>query len=250
MSLKKYIISGNIIEVYSYDKYIKGRGNTKGENLKNSLTDEKTKQINYNKTQTRRRELIRRLACINFNNKYDKFLTLTYAENVQDLTYSHEEFKKFIKRLEYKIKRKIKYLAVIEFQDTYGRGAIHYHCLLDIPYIPQNELQEIWGLGIVHINAISHVDNLGAYLIKYMTKDSDDIRLRGKKGYLLSRNLKRPETILNHDLSDFYYKVDKLYKKYNLNDLKPVYTSEYLTDKLGFCEYKQYNIIRKEKEDE
>ena len=132
----------------------------------------------------------------------------------------------------------------MEFQDTNGRGAIHYHCLLDIPYIPHKELQKIWGNGFVFINVISHVDNLGAYLIKYMTKDSNDIRLRGKKGYLASRNLKQPETFLNHNLSDFYKIEKKLYLKYNLNEKKPVYSTEFITDKLGFCKYEQYNTTR------
>lgn len=245
MSFIKYVISGNIIEVYTYEHYISGKGNEKGNNNKNKNTDEKTKENNYNKTQIRRRELIRRLACINFNNKYDKFLTLTFKDNVQDLSFAHNEFKKFIKRLEYRENKKIKYLAVIEFQDTYGRGAIHYHCLLDISYIPQAELQTIWGLGIVNIQAIENVDNLGAYLIKYMTKDSNDIRLRGKKGYLMSRNLKRPEKVTNKDLSDFLKREMKIIDKYNLNNLNPVYVSNFVSEKLGFCEYKQFNTIRK-----
>lgn len=247
MSFKKYIITGDIIEVYNYEHYLSGKGNEKGNNNKDLDTDEKTKQKNYNLRLQTRRDLIRRLACLNFNNKYDKFLTLTFKENITDLTFSHEEFKKFIKRLEYKQGKKLKYLAVIEFQN---RGAIHYHCLINFDYIPHEELQNIWGNGFVFITSISHVDNLGAYLVKYMTKDNDDIRLRGKKGYLASRNLKRPETISNHDLSEFQKIEDKIYNRYNLNVLKPVYESEFLTDKLGFCNYKQYNINRKEKEED
>ena len=67
-------------------------------------------------------------------------------------------------RLNYKLNQKIKYLAVIEFQE---RGAVHYHVLSDIPYIPQKELQDIWGHGFVYINAVKHVDNIGAYIVKY-----------------------------------------------------------------------------------
>lgn len=234
MGFIKYVISGNIIEVYEYEKFLRGKGNSKGNNNKNNKTSEEVKKNNYNNTNRRRNNLIRRLATLNFNNKYDKFITLTYKENIQDLTYSHEEFKKFIKRLQYRYDKKFKYLSVIEYQDKNGRGAIHYHCLIDLPYIHFSELEKIWGLGMVDIKAISHVDNLGAYLVKYLTKDLNDTRLRGRKAYLCSRNLKRPEEVTNTNLNDFYNKVNKIYYKYDLKAKKPIYETEYLTDKLRF----------------
>ena len=150
-------------------------------------------------------------------------------------------FKNFIKRLKYKYNDNLKYLAVIEFQK---RGAVHYHVLLDIPYVPQNTLQELWGNGFVYINAIDHVDNIGAYILKYITKDNNDIRLMGQKAYLYSRNLKQPEEVLNHDLKYFSVLEDKILRRYNLNDLKPVYVSDFNTDLLGHCNYKQYNLKR------
>lgn len=150
---------------------------------------------------------------------------------------------KFIQRLKWKFGKSIKYLAVIEFQN---RGAVHYHVLSDIPYIPQEELQDLWGNGFVYINAISHVDNIGAYIVKYMTKDNMDTRLQGLKAYLYSRNLKKPEVIINHDLKEFD-KLEKLVKtNYDLENTKPIYESTFDTDKLGTCEYKQYNFDRKE----
>lgn len=185
--------------------------------------------------------MVRRLACCNFNSEYSKFFTLTFKDNLTDVKEANYLFMKFIQRLKYRFGKNIKYLAVIEFQN---RGAVHYHVLSDIPYIPQEELQDLWGLGFVFINAISHVDNIGAYIVKYMTKDNTDERLQGLKAYLFSRNLKRPETILNHDLKDFDKLEDKLLNKYKLNDLKPIYEANYDTDMLGSCEYRQYNLKR------
>lgn len=150
-------------------------------------------------------------------------------------------FKNFIKRLKYQYNKNLKYLAVIEFQQ---RGAVHYHVLLDIPYVPQNVLQELWGNGFIFINAIEHVDNIGAYILKYITKDNNDIRLMGQKAYLCSRNLKQPEEVLNHNLKDFDILEGKIMSKYNLNDLKPVYVSNFDTEMLGACTYKQYNLKR------
>lgn len=137
-----------------------------------------------------RRDAIRRarqnfikLAENNFNNESDKFITLTPKENIQDLKNSNYEYMKFIQRLKYKY-GDIKYLTVIEFQK---RGAIHYHMLSNIGYVPNKELREIWGQGFVKINRINHVDDLGAYLIKYMVKSTD--KLEKNKSYLRSSNL-------------------------------------------------------------
>lgn len=238
--LKKYVITGHILEVYSYDYYIHGKGGFSGTAKGQAEIENALK--NYANTNQRRRDKIRRLACTNFNNRYDKFLTLTFAENKTNIEECNLLFKNFIKRLKYKYNLLcLKYLAVIEFQE---RGSVHYHVLLNIPYIPHKELQELWGNGFVFVNAISHVDNLGAYILKYMTKDNNDTRLMGKKAYLTSRNLKQEETIVNHDLKDFDKLESKIIQKYNLNDLKAVYEANYDTEMLGNCTYKQYNLER------
>lgn len=238
--LKKYVITGHILEVYSYDYYIHGKGGFSGTAKGQAEIENALK--NYANTNQRRRDKIRRLACTNFNNRYDKFLTLTFAENKTNIEECNLLFKNFIKRLKYKYNLLcLKYLAVIEFQE---RGAVHYHVLLNIPYISHKELQELWGNGFVFVNAISHVDNLGAYILKYMTKDNNDTRLMGKKAYLTSRNLKQEETIVNHDLKDFDKLESKIIQKYNLNDLKAVYEANYDTEMLGNCTYKQYNLER------
>lgn len=238
--LKKYVITGHILEIYDYKYYIHGKGGFSG--VAKGTAELNNVLKNYANTNQRRRDKIRRLACCNFNNKYDKFLTLTFAENLTNVEDTNLLFKNFIKRLKYTYNLKnLKYLAVIEFQE---RGAVHYHVLLNIPYIPHKNLQELWGHGFVFINAINHVDNLGAYILKYMTKDNNDTRLMGKKAYLTSRNLKQEETIVNHDLNDFYKLEDKIIQKFKLNDLKPIYVSNYDTEILGHCEYKQYNLER------
>lgn len=238
--LKKYVITGHIIEVYEYNFYTHGRGGFSGVNKGCADIDSKLK--NYSNTNQRRRDKIRRLACSNFNNKYDKFLTLTFAENMTNVKECNLLFKNFIKRLKYQYNlNNLKYLAVIEFQE---RGAVHYHVLLNIPYIPHKELQDLWGNGFVFINAIEHVDNIGAYILKYITKDNNDIRLMGQKAYLTSRNLKQPEEIINHNLKDFDKLEHKVIDKYNLNALKPIYETNYDTELLGECNYKQYNLDR------
>lgn len=248
--LKEYIITNNIIEVYTYDNYCCGKGHDKGTSGRDfeSLTNDETKKSNYNKTLSRRNNFIRRYACANFDKNNSKFLTLTFKENLKDVKKANKEFKLFIKRLKQYINYnfdknfKLKYLAVIEFQE---RGAIHYHMLCNIPYIDLHIIQnDIWKNGICFINKITHVDNLGAYIVKYITKDVNDFRLMGEKGYLRSNNLIKPKKIVNHNLKSFYNWERKFYDNI-LKDLKPVYEDEFYNDILGNCNYKQYNLDRK-----
>ena len=131
--LKKYIVTGHIVEVYEYSNYVSGKGGFTG--TQKGEGDIENKLKNYGNTNQRRRDMIRRLACCNFNNKYDKFLTLTFAENKIDIQECNVLFKAFIRKLKNKYNKNLKYLAVIEFQK---RGAVHYHVLLTIPYVPQD----------------------------------------------------------------------------------------------------------------
>lgn len=97
------------------------------------------------------RNMCRRLAVANFKEN-DCFMTLTVAENSRDVKKYDDEFKKFIKRFNYKYGKKHKYIAVRQFQ---ARGAIHYHLLIDwhtdrTDYFALNdEVGEIWGHGWV-----------------------------------------------------------------------------------------------------
>ena len=239
MGLKKYVFSGDIIEVYNYSQYVTGKGGAN--RTKQKAEDTEKSLMNYANTNQRRRDSVRRLACSNFDSSTSKFFTLTFADNMTDVKECNKLFKKFIMRLNHKFQIKTKYLAVIEFQE---RGAVHYHVLSNIPYIPQKELQDIWGHGFVYINAVKHVDNIGAYVVKYMTKDTEDTRLQGLNAYLHSRNLIKSYEIVNHDLNEFDRLERKIQEKYNLSELEPVYDTIYETDKLGSCEYTQYNLRR------
>lgn len=137
---------------------------------------------------------IARLVDENFD-KDTKFLTLTFKENIQDIATTNDEFKKFIKRLNYQLyktkKSRIKYLATWEKQQ---RGAIHYHIILfSFPFVPHERLMEIWGHGLVWINKIDvdAAENRGRYVSKYFDKDLD-IKEHKKKAFFKSQNLKLP----------------------------------------------------------
>lgn len=253
----KYVISGDIIERFVYEKnQFKGfeSHNKKGKN-KNGLNTSENRAISLN----RARKIV--IRTINSNPCLTKFLTLTFEENITDLDYANNEFKKWVKRVNYNVfktkKSMMKYVAVIEFQK---RGAVHYHILCNLPYIDSNELAKVWGHGFIRINKIkgdikrfgsSECDNVGAYVCKYMTKDNDDPRLENRNCYLMSRNLDKPQEIfVGNDEKDLLEQV------YDLDDIftclthKVNFASTYTNEYTGTVIYNQFNLKRLKKQQE
>jgi hypothetical protein len=244
----KIVVCKNIIEIYKYQKI------PKQENKQLKELEKKDIDINrieeYIKTsQYVSRETIRRYALNNFENG-NLFITLTFEDNVSDHDYCNNEFKKFILRLKrqsIKFNIDLKYIAVIEYQE---RGALHYHLLTNFPkelikgsgYKIRNKYfqNRYWKNGIVVIKNIKDVDNVGAYLVKYIIKDLTTIK--GKQRYLKSNNLDKPKVYTNFGENITNLNIRKIINELNPNYL--VYTSEYENEFWGNIQYKEYNINR------
>ncbi|MBP1154850.1 MULTISPECIES: hypothetical protein [unclassified Paenibacillus] len=150
---------------------------------KSKRGESKDYQQNRNKTLQKAKSKIRRLIR---TYKLFRFVTLTFAENMDETRAADHEFRKFMKRLQRRYSE-FKYIAVREFQD---RGAIHYHLAVN-SFIPQRLLSELWGQGFVWIEKKKGKDDrLANYLVKYITKHANDERLQGVHSYLCSHGLK------------------------------------------------------------
>lgn len=94
------------------------------------------KEIEYRNLIRSKNKMIR---IVNTNlDKFKSFITLTFADNITDLSYANKEYDKFIT----KIKRKYKdflSIAVPEFQKN---GSIHYHLLTNIDYYEDELINE------------------------------------------------------------------------------------------------------------
>lgn len=228
------VIISSITEIYEYGEPI-AYGFKKPENEKqcrykrtsfqDATVDEKQIRIErMKKHYLNERWTIARLIDVNFDN-HTSFMTLTFRENIQDISVTNYEFKKFIKRLNYfmnkKKKAQLKYLAVWELQK---RGAIHYHVMLfNVPKIPHKDLVNIWGNGAVNIQKVDadSKDNRGRYLSKYFAKNLDNlaslIKFLNKKRFFRSKNLKEP------DVKFFYHE-----KPMNFSNDKVLYQKEFM----------------------
>lgn len=144
------------------------------------------------------REKVRRLITANFNEN-DLFITLTFKENMTDVKQANYELKKFLQKMKRK-QSDFLHVTVLEFQK---RGAVHYHMVCNYRLRwesteqlkeHERELAKTWTHGFVDIVDIKHVDNVGAYLVKYMSKQNYDDRLEGNKRYFFlvtANNLNR-----------------------------------------------------------
>lgn len=206
---KKAYITGKTAEVYTFDKPV--YYGFQGFAPKNSAVRIPKPRSVFALSRSKKR--IRRL--VNSNHGMDKFLTLTFAENVTDIPQANYQFKIFRQKLERYLGRQFKYLGVLEFQKS---GRIHYHVMLDIPYIEWQVLSKIWGYGRIQIETIRDKRKTGAYIAKYVTKGLDDIRLYGKRTYfysikLLSLPVEALDKIVDA-LLILVYKESKVLKEY------------------------------------
>jgi len=230
---------GDIYEVYKYELPVyAGYHKFKKYNNSNSA-DENKKLDNRKKVVTRIRNRARRLALANFD-EHGRFFTSTFADNIKEMNFANHEFKKFIQRLKYHY-GDFKYLTVVEFQK---RGAIHYHMLSNFGYIEQCYLEKIWGNGFVWINDLlksnkgKPVDNVGAYLVKYMNKNIIDKRLMGKKAYFTSRNLAHPEIAYEN------IGLNECFEKYDLSKNNMVFNNRFMSKENGVVDYFEFNKKR------
>lgn len=233
---EKIVVAKGIVDVWRYEKL-----NVNGGGKKDGTGEFKLE--NYRKRMNKRRRVIRELICTNFDS-HSKFVTLTFDNerdfSVKDVKACNAYFKRFVQRTKTRYPE-FRYVAVIEFQDKNGRGAVHYHMICNLPFVKKAELREIWGAGHVKINAIDHVDNVGAYVVKYMVADMDDLRLQGLHAYLHSRSLDKPTELCTWrpaDESEWQVMHDTLAKE------KPTYERTYVSDAAGVIEYRQFNFNR------
>jgi len=217
--IEKIIISGNVIEYLRYLIPISVEPR-EHEIHKNEETSKGKRLDNL----TRARAEIRRTIWCN-QTEYTKFVTLTYAETNLDNDSVQYDFKQFIKKL----RRRgytLPYLYVTEHQKERGvkegnEGSLHIHALLFTDtFIPASDIDECWGLGRTEIKAIKDINNLGAYVCKYLTKE--EITAYHKHSYHLSRGLKKPEILTTDgyigDYGEMYSNILK-YTDFKMTDI-------------------------------
>lgn len=201
----KVYVCGDIVEVYGYHVPVKCGVDTKsnhpailpvweyeklGITSKEELAELRKREDNL----LRARQNVRRIIWSN-QGAYTKFVTLTYAQS----EFTIEQVRRNITTFVQSMRRKgydMKYLYVLEHQTERGikegnDGSLHIHMLIFIDkYIPYEDLNKCWKKGSTDIQAIENINNLGAYVCKYITKET--FAEFGNHCYERSQNLKKP----------------------------------------------------------
>lgn len=275
----KIIISNNILEIYKYgklqnkdfkrvDKKIFMQDlNEKIEDDELISEDEEERENfkNRYKSMIRARNNIKRICNAN-TEIWNSFITLTFEDHINTLESAHLKFKSFLKRVnkyQNRFNTDFKYLAVVEFTKI---GRVHYHLLTNIKLNYSSKLKgaktkeqkefelmfsrNVWKFGFVDIRSIDYIDNVGAYLVKYMTKEfihENNTYMVSKQLYRCSRNLNKSfeMTFNNFDKKDREL-IEYILNAYNfkINDTEEVFYKRYTSEYTGIVEYFEYNNKR------
>lgn len=188
------------------------------------------------------------------------FISATFAR-CTDLEYANCEWKAFIRRAKLYFGIDLPYIVVPEFQ---ARGDIHFHALIfsnilleygdrieDTHELPDGTIRYnyrnktpgrertdrtfslLWGNGYIDCLATDGRPALSGYLSKYFAKAFLDDRMRGKKLYSTSRNIKRPLSVSG--TSTVKTAIDVL----EIDKCPIVFKDTFDTVWLGQCHYKK-----------
>ena len=225
---KKMVISGKFIDIYEYDRLVvtdfnrdidlNKKSEGKSSNQKSQSSIHRTKKNIKNIT--------------NSNPQLTKFLTLTFKKNIEDINYANYEFMQFVKRMKFKYQN-FQYLAVIEFQK---RGAVHYHIICNLPYVNKKLIAKKWGHGFIKIKRINRINNMGGYISKYVSKDSDNMKLFNKKKFFHSKDLYMPLEIINE------WQFNNYYNNFDIENRVPIFEKTIESEYRGKIKIKQYII--------
>lgn len=142
-----------------------------------------------------------------------RWLTLTYAENMQDPERLYLDCKHFMERMHKKYGA-FEYIMAAEPQE---RGAWHAHIITihpnKAPYMANTDVSEAWKQGFVSVKACDNCDNLGAYLSAYL----GNVELRDEdEAYYL------PENIITAEIVEDGQKKSKRFVKGGRLNMYPV----------------------------
>jgi hypothetical protein len=245
--LKKYstkcVISGDHAETYEYHQPRTGAKPGKHTEAKEPRKREARLDNVFRAMRQVRRLINANAGRHSQERNRDKFLTLTFAENMTDIQQANRYFHNFVKKLRY-YHGAFEYLGVPQIQweryEKYGVKVWHYHvAVFGLPYVRQNELVETWGHGTVSIEAMESYENPGSYMARYMVKDFSGEELSGHRRFFTSQGLYRPEEIRAGS-------VGEILKSLNIPEECKTYEITYINNPLmGPVTYRHYDLRKR-----
>lgn len=196
---------------------------------------------------------LKRLIGTNFHGgKSELWLTLTYRESpMTDPDRLYSDFRRFMRRLRTLTGKKLAYILVVEPQAS---GSFHGHILMKTLdksnlFIENSKVATAWGQGFVNVRRLKNSDNVGAYLMAYLT----DIDLNNLEGSF-DKEKNQSKKIIKGGRLGLYPVHMRIYRTsregikqpLKLKDTKENIQKKYKLDGLMPDYYRKFEIIKKE----
>lgn len=154
---------------------------------------------------------LKRLIGANFaGGPSELWITLTYRDSpMTDSKRLYSDLKRLMRRLRRITAKGLAYIVVIEPQAS---GSLHAHLLLKTLdhsrlYLANDVLADAWGQGFVNVRRLRDSDNVGAYLMAYLT----DVDLNNLGGDFDHKN--KPKKIIKGGRLSLYPIGMQIYRK-------------------------------------
>lgn len=252
MGYAKVVKFSNNIEIYTYDEDVrpisrrsrdiqKSRRNQSVALSRETALESEERYKGKRKDNARRLYgMFRRIISANLGESQNPiFASFTYAKDIRDPQQGHSDFNAFARALRYRFGKKVRYIAVPEYQKS---GRLHFHALLwDLPPGLVREerttrlVASLWKQGFVDLIQTDGDEKLAYYMAKYMTKAYTDKRLFMKKAFVASRNIKRPQVDKRAIVMQHLYENE-------LSTVEPLKDIEFNTQWLGVGRYRLYQL--------
>lgn len=207
---------------------------------------------NYQSLRSTFKRLKRLIGANFYGGKSELWLTLTYKESpMTDPQRLYADFKRFMRRLRRVTGKDLAYILVVEPQAS---GSLHGHILMKTLdesnlFIENSKVAKAWGQGFVNVRRLKDSDNVGAYLMAYLT-DVDLNNLEGdfteKKG--TSKKIIKGGRLGLYPVGMQIYRHSRkgIRQPLKLKDTKESIQKRYGLDGLMPDYYRKFEIIKKE----
>jgi len=247
----KIIHTGNLLEVYEYEKspFFHGRRHKKQKVSYNHSAEDALRAVRIVRHDNARRQKsnFRRLVLSNLGGAIPPaFFTFTFAEQV-GIEEGYKKWTEFIVRLRQSEGKDFSYIVVPEF-GTKNTQRLHFHALfwgLDkVKYLSERNTRyyaDIWQNGFLDCIPTDGHEKLASYFAKYMSKTLSDNRLCNKPAYRASRNVLRPQ-LIQTPAQIAYLKEIIGFSLHELSTVEPLLEKYYHTEWLGKGRFRLFNI--------
>lgn len=196
---------------------------------------------------------LKRLIGANFyGGKSELWLTLTYKKSpMTDPSRLYSDFKRFMRRLRKITGKDLAYILVVEPQAS---GSLHGHILMKTLdksnlFIENSKVAKAWGQGFVNVRRLKDSDNVGSYLIAYLT-DVDLNNLEGDFGEKegTSKKIIKGGRLGLYPVGMQIYRHSRkgIRQPLKLKDTKESIQKKYSLEGLSPDYYRKFEIIKRE----